>query len=155
MFVYQIGSSINIMMEGSEPAPLDTEADTVFGLDNFIYPGEDDSFAPFGTPTAIIEKIAGEEVQNEAYHPQPEPPEPATVVSIAWTTPPTKITYSVGDALDLTGAVITATMSDETTEVVTSSCTFSPASGATLATTDTKVTATYEGKTAEQSITVS
>lgn len=152
MFVYQIGSSINVMMEGSEPAPLDKEADTVFGLDNFIYPGEDDSFAPFGTPTAIIEKIAGEEVQNKAYHPEPEP---ATVVSIAWTTPPTKVTYSVGDALDLTGAVITATMSDETTEVVTSSCTFSPASGATLAATDVKVTATYEGKTTEQSITVS
>ena len=152
MFVYQIGSSINVMMEGGEPAPLDKEADTVFGLDNFIYPGEDDSFAPFGTPTAIIEKIAGEEVQNEAYHPEPEP---ATVVSIAWTTPPTKVTYSVGDALDLTGAVITATMSDETTEVVTNSCTFSPASGATLAATDVKVTATYESKTAEQSITVS
>ena len=34
-----------------------------------------------------------------------EPPTPVTLVSIAVTTPPTKITYAIGDELDITGMV--------------------------------------------------
>lgn len=42
-----------------------------------------------------------------------------TLSSITVTTQPTKKTYTVGDTLDLTGLVVTATYSDETTEAVT------------------------------------
>ena len=81
---------------------------------------------------------------------------PIVVTSIAITTPPTKTAYSVGDTLDLDGMVVTASLSGGTgaTKVVTD-YTASPADGATLTAEDTKVTVTYEGKTAEQTITVS
>lgn len=54
------------------------------------------------------------------------------LASIAVTTQPTKATYKYGDSLDLTGMVVTATMSNGTTKDVTSSATCSPASGNTL-----------------------
>ena len=80
---------------------------------------------------------------------------PIVVTSIAITTAPTKTAYSVGDTLDLTGMVVTASLSGGTgaTKVVTD-YTASPANGATLTAEDTKVTVTYEGKTAEQAITI-
>lgn len=66
------------------------------------------------------------------------------LVSIAVTTQPTKTEYDVGDTLDLTGIVVTASYSDGTTADVTSSCTFSPANGSTLSTAGTQtVTASY------------
>ena len=78
--------------------------------------------------------------------------------SIAITTPPTKVDYTKNETLDLTGIVVTATYSDNSTAVVTSLCTFNPADGATLTTSNTGVTASYtEGgvtKTATQAITV-
>lgn len=45
------------------------------------------------------------------------PPAPATLVSIAITTPPTKTVYTVGEALDITGMVVTGTYSDDSTKV--------------------------------------
>lgn len=63
--------------------------------------------------------------------------------SLAVTTQPTQTLYTEGDTLDLTGLVITATMTDGTTQDVTSSCTFSPANGATLTVGTAAVTATY------------
>ena len=70
---------------------------------------------------------------------------------IAVTTAPTKTVYIDGETFDKTGMVVTATYSDETTEDVTSSCTFtpSPLTGGT-----TSVTATYGVKTTTQSVTV-
>ncbi|MGV8906623.1 MAG: Ig-like domain-containing protein [Acetobacterium sp.] len=48
----------------------------------------------------------------------PAPPAPAaTLSSIAITTPATKLVYEVGDALDLTGLVVTGTYSDGTTKI--------------------------------------
>ena len=74
-----------------------------------------------------------------------------SVASISITTQPTKKTYIEGQTFDPTGMVVTATMNDGDTEVVTG-YTYSP-SGA-LATTDTAVTISYGGKTASVSITV-
>lgn len=54
------------------------------------------------------------------------------LVSIAVTTNPTKTSYAVGNALDLTGLVITATYADGSTAVVTDYCTFSVPNGGTL-----------------------
>lgn len=65
-------------------------------------------------------------------------------VLLTVTTPPTKASYEQGEALDLTGIVVTATYADNTTANVTSGCTFSPADGATLITAGNQtITATY------------
>lgn len=62
--------------------------------------------------------------------------------SIAWTGTP-KVAYTAGEELDLTGAEITATYTDDSTEVVTDQCTFSPAEGTVLTTEDNRVTASF------------
>lgn len=54
--------------------------------------------------------------------------------SIAVTTPPTKVSYDQNSALDLTGIVVTATYTSGAAEVVTGSCTSSPAAGTVLST---------------------
>lgn len=78
-----------------------------------------------------------------------------TLSSIAVTTQPTKTTYTVGETLDLTGCVVTATYSDASTENVTSSCTFAPANGATLSTEGTQtVTVTYSDQNTSFNVTV-
>lgn len=51
---------------------------------------------------------------------------------ISVTSVPTKINYKAGEALDLTGMVVTVTYSDETSEDITSECTFNPAPGTIL-----------------------
>lgn len=58
---------------------------------------------------------------------------PAALESISVTTPPTKAIYTLGDTLDLTGLVITATYSDSTTKPATGFTT-SPSEGSTLST---------------------
>lgn len=65
------------------------------------------------------------------------------LVSISFTTAPTKVEYVEDETLDLTGAVVTAVYSDSETADVTADCTFTPANGATLTTDDTAVTASY------------
>lgn len=71
-------------------------------------------------------------------------------------TAPTKVTYDVGDKLDLTGMEVKEVYSDGTKKTITTGFTTSPADGATLAATDTKVTVTHteSSKTAEFTITV-
>ena len=76
-------------------------------------------------------------------------PEPE-LVSIAVTTPPTKVNYQSGDTFDPTGMVVTATYDDETTEEITD-YTYEPSS---LAIGDSIITISYEGKTTTQAITV-
>lgn len=51
---------------------------------------------------------------------------------ISVSAPPTKTKYTAGQALDLTGIRVTATYSDNTTEDITSQCTFTPAAGTVL-----------------------
>jgi hypothetical protein len=77
----------------------------------------------------------------------------ATLVSLEVTTKPLKLEYLVGDTLDTTGCVITATWSNNTTSEVTSSCTFSPTTIAS--TSDTTITVTYHSATTTFPITVS
>ena len=78
----------------------------------------------------------------------------AGLVGIYITEPPTYTEYTVGDSLDLTGIEVMAVDSDGTSYDVTSQCAFSPDDGDTLTINDTTVTATYQGKTATQAITV-
>jgi hypothetical protein len=65
--------------------------------------------------------------------------------SISVTTQPTKITYTVGDKLDLTGMVVTAKYNDNSTKAVTDDCTTVPAKEAVLDK-DGKVTVTISYK---------
>lgn len=81
------------------------------------------------------------------------------VLSSIGVSAPTKTTYYKGDALNLSGAVVTATFNSGRTEVVTSSATFSPANGSILSSFGTQtITATYTensvSKTASTSVTV-
>lgn len=92
----------------------------------------------------------GEFTEGTSPTPTPAP----TVSSIAMKTQPTKTTYSVNDELDVTGAVITATYSDTTTEDV--NVTAAMCSGFDSSTTGEKtVTVTYESKTTTFTVTVS
>jgi hypothetical protein len=71
-----------------------------------------------------------------------------TVTSIAVTTQPTVVAYSVGDALSFTGLVITATYNVGSTTDSTSDCTYSPAAGHVFAASEVgtvTVTATLSG----------
>jgi hypothetical protein len=73
--------------------------------------------------------------------------------SIAITTAATKTSYVVGEKLDTTGLVVTATWASGQTDV-TADCTFSPALTAELAVNDNTVTITYQSKTTSYAISV-
>ena len=79
-------------------------------------------------------------------------------ISISITTPPTKITYTEGNTLDLTGMVVTATFNNNSTKDVTSDCVFSPANGDTLSLTNDTINVSYTFRgasfTTSQDITV-
>lgn len=76
------------------------------------------------------------------------------VVSIAVTTPPTKTDYKVGETLDMSGAVITATYDDATEEDVTEFVTTNGAEVLAHAGDAKPVTVTFEGKTATFNVNV-
>lgn len=84
----------------------------------------------------------------------PEVPEEATVTGIEVTTKPTKLVYTVGEALDTTGMVVTATKSDATTEVLSSSSYTVTPQTFTEAAASTTVTVSYETLTATFTVTV-
>ena len=81
-------------------------------------------------------------------------------VLIHITTMPTKISYIAGEQLNLAGMVVKAVFSNNVEYDVTDQCTFSPANGTVLTSSDTSVTATYTWHptgtsfTATQAITV-
>ncbi|MCL1808917.1 MAG: bacterial Ig-like domain-containing protein [Clostridiales bacterium] len=75
--------------------------------------------------------------------------------SIAVKTQPAKTTYFVGDALDLTGLVLTATNNNGSSTEVTSGYTTSPSNGAALSTAGPQtVTVTYMAKETTLTVTV-
>ena len=74
-------------------------------------------------------------------------------ITLSITTAPTKTEYVVGESLDLTGIVVTATGGGTTTDV-TSECTFSPANGSTITTAGSvTITATLGAKSAATTVT--
>ena len=81
---------------------------------------------------------------------------PITVSRLTVTTPPSKTIYSTGEVIDYSGIVITATYSDNSSEVVTNNCTFSPAAGKAFnANTDTLVEVSYQDSSCSFSLTSS
>lgn len=76
------------------------------------------------------------------------------VASIAVTTPPTKTDYKVGETLDMSGAVITATYDDATTDDVTDFVTTDAAEVLAHAGDAKPVTVTFEGKNATFNVNV-
>lgn len=81
-------------------------------------------------------------------------PPAATLVSIAVNTEKAITDYFVGDTFSSDGIVVTATYSDETTEVITTGLTFSVEGVLDTANDALEVTVTYEGKTATFNIKV-
>lgn len=80
-----------------------------------------------------------------------------TVSGIAVSTPPTKTTYSLNEAVDLTGLKITATWTEgPTTEVDYNSpgVTCVPAHGSTITEVISSIAIAYKGKSTTQSITI-
>lgn len=76
---------------------------------------------------------------------------PAELQSIEITTPPTKTTYYVGEDFDKTGMVVKAKYSDNTEKIITD---YTITGGTDLKEGQTKITISYNGKTAEQTIQV-
>lgn len=70
-------------------------------------------------------------------------PGEAILVSIAVTSTPTKTSYNENETLNLTGLVVTATYDDSSTKTVTSSCTFTPAAGTVLKSSNKSVAISY------------
>ncbi len=78
----------------------------------------------------------------------------AELVNIEITTAPTKVNYFEGDALDLSGMVVTAHYDDSSSRVLNKSeYTTNPADGAIL-TDETEVVVSYQDKSATQAISV-
>ena len=69
--------------------------------------------------------------------------EPVFPTGIAITTPPTKVEYSKGDTLDLSGIVVTGTFDNGVVVDITDECTFSPADGTILTGNETSVTVSF------------
>lgn len=96
----------------------------------------------FFTPVAVA-TVGCSEIREEAKE----------LTKIQITSMPSKLEYEVGETLDLTGMVVTATYSDGTTEDVTDKCTTNK-DGVKLTKTDSLfyVKYTYEGKTKTASV---
>lgn len=90
-----------------------------------------------GTITVNVSCTIGEYTNTTSFTVASRTDNPLT--GIAVTTEPTKTVYTVGENLDLTGIVVTATYQDETTADVTSSCVFSPVNGSILNTEGSQV----------------
>lgn len=75
------------------------------------------------------------------------PVQPATLQSIAITTPATKLSYKIGEQLDLTGLVVTGTYSDATTKAETITADTVTGFNSSVAAADQLLTITVNGKT--------
>jgi hypothetical protein len=103
-----------------DPADInltDIEADQDFNdvmsiVCSIIEAGEDPAVS------ALVQQAVEDFLNPPTPTPTPTPTVPAaTLSSIAITTPATKLSYSIGDALDIAGLVVTGTYSDTTTKV--------------------------------------
>jgi hypothetical protein len=75
-----------------------------------------------------------------------------TLSSIAITTPATKLAYTVGDTLDITGMVVTGTYSDASTAVLPVTAANVTGFDSSLAATGQTLTVTYQGQTATYTV---
>ena len=93
----------------------------------------------------VVGWVAGKEptLETDEENNQQQPTKTLSSIAVSGTY---KTEYEVGDTFDNTGLVVTATYSDGSEEVVTSSVTYTPTLDTQLATTNTVVTITYEGK---------
>jgi len=79
---------------------------------------------------------------------------PVVLNSIAITTPATKLVYTVGDSLDISGLVVTGTYSDGSTKPETITDANVTGFDSSAAVTDQVLTITVDGKTATYTVTV-
>ena len=103
--------------------------------------------------SGVVGWVAGQEPTRDEENNEQQPTK--TLSSIAITTQPTTKEYEVGDTVDMTGLVVTATYSDGSEEDVTSSVTYTPAlTEVTQTPGTTEITVTYSEKTATEKITI-
>ena len=114
---------------------------------HYVAPG---SFAVNGTETALGMYIGDTRVVPPA---NIDFEEEITMTSIE-VTPPTKVVYTEGDTLDLTGMVVTGNLSNGKTIAITEGYSATPADGSTLTTSNNKVVIMYYELTDEFTITV-
>lgn len=81
-------------------------------------------------------------------------PHSRTVSSIVITTQPTKTSYKIGEELDITGLVVTATYSDTTTGTVNVKKSYCSGFDSSEAEASQTITVTYGGKTATFTVTI-
>ena len=110
---------------------------------NFIMRVEPSPKEIYGNNNTIIDDSGG---GYDPYQPDDPPDTPQYRMVIA--SPPNKTSYDEGDSLNLTGVVVNLEKYTDSQGVlettnITSSCTFSPASGATLTPSNTSITVTY------------
>jgi uncharacterized protein YjdB len=77
-----------------------------------------------------------------------------TLTSIAITTPATKLAYNVGDTLDITGLVVTGTMSDQSTQIETITSSDVTGFDSSAPNTNETLTITYGGFTTTYNVTI-
>lgn len=77
------------------------------------------------------------------------------VKKLAIKTHPTKVEYTVGEELDLTGLTLQVTYVDGDKKIISEGYEATPANGTVLTETDDNVVITYGGKSVNQGITVS
>lgn len=134
------GGSVKLLYADGTSATVDLTADMVSGYDKNTA-GEQDVTVTVGGKTTTFKVTVGAKPT-------------AAVSGIAIKTPPTKTAYTIGEELDLTGAVITVSYADETTEE--RAVTAEMVSGYNKDTAgEQTITVTYEGKTATFKVTVS
>ena len=75
-----------------------------------------------------------------------------TLSSLVIVSEPTKTSYGIGEALDLTGLVVRAMYSNASWDTVTNDCEFSPNDGATLSAQDTSVRVYYSNASFETAL---
>lgn len=115
---------------------------------------------PEGNESALgvaIEDENGELVQIIPQVEEEDDEESKTINSISIEEPPGKTTYDVGDKLNMDGIEIKADYSDGSSKTVDygdEDLSYDPEDGADVTKDMTKVTVSYEGKTAEQPIVV-
>lgn len=142
-------------VEGTIPAGDDTQLTYKDAEGNTLTVSESDTYLNDGKG-GIIRKSDNKAVNVFIGDTQIIGGEIIPVLASIEVTAPTTVSYTEGETLDITGMVVKEVYSDGTKKTITTGFTTSPANGATLATTDTKVTVTHtaSSKTAEFAITV-
>ena len=127
--VYTVGETLNIAGMIVTATYSDGSKKAVTGFTT--NPAAGAILSAAGTPTVTVSYAEGGVTKNGSFTITVNPVPVVALASIAVTTPPTKTVYTVGEALNLAGMIVTATYSDGSKKAVTGFTT-NPTAGAIL-----------------------